>query len=426
MMNVTPVLEEVKTSKMLMVCCDVCKDSVEVYGLLGEEGRRFELKETLTNRTKAIDGALKRYMELAEQHGYQAVCVVCEPTGGYERHLLALARRRGCQTAYVSGEAVNKARIIESNDTGKSDKKDPRVIQTLASMGKTLVVRLLPGTYAELRELSRQYEDESNTIVTIRNRIHDVLKDLFPDLDVNSDFLFSATGRAVQKQFGFSPARLLGQPWPNVVAAVRKEVRSASKKKLEQVWKAAQASVLHLISDGQRQLLEARLKELFDDYDTHQARKQRLRERILEVYSQTEEGRKLAGIADVSQFQVARLIAETGPLRDFKDYRQVQRFLGLNLRQRQSGKYQGQNKISKKGRALGRKVLYQMAFDSLIGEKKLYGGYYRRKKATSGSGTRAIVCVMRKALKMIFGVFRSAQAFDSKRVFVPLERKRAA
>ena len=158
----------------------------------------------------------------------------------------------------------------------------------------------------------------------------------------------------------------------------------------------------------------------------HQARKQRLRERMLETYSRTEEARKLADIADVSQFQIARLIAETGPLRDFKDYRQVQRFLGLNLRQRQSGKYQGQNKISKKGRALGRKVLYQMVFDSLIGEKKLYGVHYRRKKATSGSGTRAIVCVMRKAVKMIFGVFRSAQAFDAKRVFVPLERKHAA
>jgi len=247
MMNVTPVVEEVKTPKMLMVCCDVCKDTVEVYGLLGEEGCRFELKETLTNRTKPIDGALKRYMELAEQYGYRGVCIVCEPTGGYERHLLALARRRGCQTAYVSGEAVNKARIIESNDTGKSDKKDPRVIEMLTRMGKTLQVRLLPGTYAELRELNRQYEDESNTIVTIRNRIHDVLKDLFPDLGVDNDFLFSATGRAIQKRFGFSPARLLGQPWPNVVAAIRQEVRSASKKKLELVWKGAQSNVLHLI-----------------------------------------------------------------------------------------------------------------------------------------------------------------------------------
>lgn len=425
-MNVTPIVEEVKTSKLLMLCCDVSKDTSEVYALLGEEGRRFELEDTVANRTKAIEAALERYMQLAEQHGYQGVCVVCEPTGGYERHLLALARRRGCQTAYVSGEAVNKARIIESNDTGKSDKKDPRVIETLTRMGKTLEVRFLPDTYAELRELNRQYEDESNTIVTIRNRIHDVLKDLFPDLGVNNDFLFSATGRAVQKLFGFNPARLLGQPWPNVVAAIRKEVRSASKEKLELVWKGAQASVLHLIPDGKRKLLESRLEELFDDYDRHQARKQRLRERILEVFSYTEESRKLADIADVSEFLVARLIAETGPLRDFHDYRQVQRFLGLNLRQRQSGKYQGQDKISKKGRTLGRKVLYQIAFDSLIGEKKLYGDYYRRKKAKSGSGTRAIVCVMRKALKMIFGVFRSEQAFDSKRVFAPQERKHAA
>ena len=425
-MNVTPVVEEVKTSKMLTVCCDVSKDTIEVYSRFGEEGHRFELEETLENRTRAIEAGLKRYMELAGQHGYASVCVVCEPTGGYERKLLGVARRRGCQTAYVSGEAVNKARVIESNDTGKSDKKDPRIIQTLASMGKTLQVRLLPGAYAELRELNRQYEDESNTIVTIRNRMHDVLKNLFPDLDVAGDFLFSATGRAIQKHYGFNPIRIFGQPWPNVLATIRKEVRSGSIKKAELVWKAAQASVLHLISNGERELLEARLRELFDDYDTHQGRKQRLREQMLEVYSRTEEAGKLVGIADVSQFQVARLIAETGPLRDFRDYRQLQRFLGLNLRQRQSGKYQGQDKISKKGRALGRKVLYQMVFDSLIGERKLYGEYYRRKKEKSGSGTRAIVCVMRKALKMIMGVFRSARAFDARRVFTPMEKKEAA
>jgi len=92
----------------------------------------------------------------------------------------------------------------------------------------------------------------------------------------------------------------------------------------------------------------------------------------------------------------------------------------MNIRERQSGKWTGKNRISKKGRALGRKVLYQLVFSSLIGEGKLFADPYRRKKADCACGMKAIVCLMRKALKMILGVFRSREEFSRDRVFASL------
>ncbi len=55
------------------------------------------------------------------------------------------ARRLGHTTAWVSGESVRKARVLENNDGSKDDIKDPRVIYMLATMGKELIYRELPA-----------------------------------------------------------------------------------------------------------------------------------------------------------------------------------------------------------------------------------------------------------------------------------------
>ena len=112
----------------------------------------------------------------------------------------------------------------------------------------------------------------------------------------------------------------------------------------------------------------------------------------------------------------ARLIAETGPLSDFSSFRQLLRYAGLNLCERKSGVWRGKTKISRRGRANLRHVLNLWAL-SLVSPGRLYATYYRRKRDTEKMpGTKAMVCVMRKSLKMLYGWSRSGEAFDQGRV----------
>jgi len=117
----------------------------------------------------------------------------------------------------------------------------------------------------------------------------------------------------------------------------------------------------------------------------------------------------------ITTFHLARIIAETGPLSDFDSWRKLMRFAGYNLCERQSGKYRGKTKISKKGRRLIRKVLNLIIFP-LITKKGLYGQYYHRKKETM-PGTKAMVAVSRHFLKMLYGLYRTGNEFNSERVF---------
>jgi hypothetical protein len=119
----------------------------------------------------------------------------------------------------------------------------------------------------------------------------------------------------------------------------------------------------------------------------------------------------------INDKNIARLLGETGPLGDFASWRMLMRYAGLNIRMRQSGRYQGQNKISKKGRPLLRKVLQHIVLP-LVREKCLYGSYYARKKEQEKMpGNKAMTCVSRHFLKKFQGWYRSGEALNRERFF---------
>jgi hypothetical protein len=76
-----------------------------------------------------------------------------------------------------------------------------------------------------------------------------------------------------------------------------------------------------------------------------------------------------------------------------------------------------QNKITKKGRPLLRKVLHQIALP-LVRQKSLYGEvYHHKKESEKRPGNMAMTIVSRQMLKKIYGWYRSGEAFDEKRFF---------
>jgi transposase len=93
----------------------------------------------------------------------------------------------------------------------------------------------------------------------------------------------------------------------------------------------------------------------------------------------------------------------------------VLHYCGLNLYERESGKYRGQTKISKKGRSRFRKVLGQAAF-ALVQTEGPFAAYFKRKRAEGTSYWKAIVATMRKLCKVLYGLARSGTAYDPDRV----------
>lgn len=395
---------------------DVAMATVDLFTEIG--GRAIQRR--ITNRTAVLETHLTTLVSLARESGAQRIVVLMESTGRYHESLLRAAQRLGLETAWVSAEAVAKMRVIETNDAGKTDEKDPRVIHTLGTIGKTLIQRTFDEPYSLLRQWNGIYEAADTRIVETKCAFHTELKSLFPDFSFQRDFLFGRGGSALRERYRFNPYRIV-QDGPERFGTVMRQAYPAIRRgSVNRLWRDAESSVKNTLSPRQAEVIECRLGQLWDDLAVAQQRKLQAKQSLLTLYAEAQSiDPKLppAQPGVITALHLARIVAETGPLSDFASWRKLLRFAGLNLRERKSGKYRGKTKISKKGRALLRKILNQVVLP-LVRKGQLFGAWYHHKSAEQKMpGSKAMTAVARKFLKMLFGWHHSGVAFDRERVF---------
>ena len=176
-MKIQTIHSKTISDNKLVVAFDVGKDKLDVYCEYGQHC----FQDSFANHTSKIEQKLVAFSGIAELSGYEGLRIVAEPTGIYHFKLFRTARRLGHQTALVNPESVHKFKVVESNDSGKSDHKDPRVINLLAKYGKTLINRDIRDEYLLLRQLNTMVIDEEKAYTATRCKIHRVLAELFCD-----------------------------------------------------------------------------------------------------------------------------------------------------------------------------------------------------------------------------------------------------
>ena len=413
-MKITRKAEKINLNQVMDVSVDVHKELLHFF--MACEGHEYS--DECRNRSTTISTHLKRYHAIAVQHKRKNIRIICEPTGQYQNKLLRTARRLGFLTCFVNAEAVAKFRVIESNDNGKTDTKDPRVIQTLGRLDKVMKHRLLGEEYLMLRQLGKIYDEIEVAATSLRCRLDRLLLELFCDYSFKKDFLYSNSGLSLVEEFGCNPYRMVECGFDRFCAVMRRSSPHIRTATLKRLWVDAQSSVLNEIPSGYVDIMEKRLYQLIQDYLEQQERKEELVGRMEEILARLrQEDPKIPpptpGV--ISAKNLARLLGETGPLSDFANWRKLMRYGGLNIRMRQSGKYQGLNKISKKGRRLLRKVLNQIALP-LVRRSELYGEFYHHKKEVDKMvGNKAMVVVARHFLRKFYGWYQSGQEFDRQR-----------
>ena len=127
-MHIKALTPEIKSLDYLTVAYDVSKYKHNFYTHFSITGQEMESEGEIPSSMKGVIHHFKELKKLQKTHNFHGVRIVCEPTGAYEKALIRKAQEFGFVTQYVSGEASNKAKVIESNDSGKNDIKDARVI----------------------------------------------------------------------------------------------------------------------------------------------------------------------------------------------------------------------------------------------------------------------------------------------------------
>jgi transposase len=183
-----------------------------------------------------------------------------------------------------------------------------------------------------------------------------------------------------------------------------------SAEKIEQVLASSETTLGLPCTQGERHWLQVLGQELLR---THQALKA-LGHQISQVVEEDRVLRRMASVVG----KTTSLVLETtqGTPLDYPDPHSYLKGLGLNLKERSSGKHAGQLKITKRGPGKARKYLYFATLRLRQQDPVIAAWYEKKVKRDGGLKSKAVTAVMRKLALSLWHVARG-ESFDSRKLF---------
>lgn len=130
-------------------------------------------------------------------------------------------------------------------------------------------------------------------------------------------------------------------------------------------------------------------------------------------YPEVQRLRRVPGIGPVT----AAALAACFNAKQFSHPDQFVSYLGLDVRVRQSGKRQSQQRLTKRGDAELRRLLYLCAQASLRTKGSPFREQYEREKAKGLATTAALCAVSRKIARLCWSLVQHGTDYDPKRVY---------
>ncbi len=349
----------------------------------------------------ALDAWLERQAE-------PITLVTMESSGHYWMPLAAHLRRRDIPVALVNPLAAKyfaKSRLART----KSDPADARSLAEMA-MRETPPARE-PLAGVELRQAARF----AMTLVTEQARVCQRLIRLvelgFPELGELFDDPTCRTAREILRIAPTAQAATRRRTTSLANANAGAGHRRLGAAKAERLQAAAANSIAVPELDAE---VAFEVGLLLDQFD--------LLERQMEVADRRVAGlldgqtaRRLLTIPGVGPAITATLIAEIGDIGRFSDFDQLLAYAGVHPAERSSGR-KGSNPetswhMSKAGNSHLRAAAYRMAVVG-VQHNPVIAAHYARKRAAGKSKMNALGHCMRKALSLVWGVWRNGQDFD--------------
>ena len=109
----------------------------------------------------------------------------------------------------------------------------------------------------------------------------------------------------------------------------------------------------------------------------------------------------LLSIKGLGVVTVAGLIGEVGDFKKFDTHSEIMKLAGFDLFEVSSGQHRGQRHISKRGRALMRKLLYFTALNAVKSQGIMHARYQQMLDRGMPK-TKALIAISRKLLRLIF------------------------
>ena len=392
--------QRIVNAKKLIVAIDIGKGMDMGYCRCpsGKDIRPFEFTNNFEGFRKLWD---RICWEKTSNH-LEEVVVGFESTGAYGEPLVHYLRQKPVKLVQVNPVHTKRMKELQGNSPEKTDRKDPKVIADIISLGHALSVVIPEGAAAELRRLTLARERTIQRRTALYNQVQDLVFILFPE--------FLQVMRDVKTQ----SARYLLRHYPTpqdmvdcgseAMTLILKRVSRGKlgKARAQALYDAAAQSVG--LREGTRGIL-LEMEEILAALEACSRFIEKLEEEMLPYLEQIPYCDSLLSVKGIGAVTVAGLIGEVGDFRQFHALREVMKLAGLDLFEISSGKHKGNRHISKRGRPLLRKLLYFAAINTIRKGGVMHASYQRYLERGMPR-TKALIAIARKLLRILFALVR--------------------
>ncbi|MFC5590551.1 IS110 family transposase [Sporosarcina soli] len=298
----------------------------------------------------------------------QAPEIVFEATGVYSKGLERFLQDH--QYAYCCLNPIQANEETKTMRRQKTDKADAHGLARTHFRNERVHTYVEEDYYRQMRAWSRYYDELDTEINHLHNRMHAILQLSFPELE-NVFSTRSALFLNIVQLY----------PHPDEVlnhsrTVIRNRLKQNTKKNLSLqraeakgkcLLEAAKLSYPAIPKDDVRceQVRDyaCRISELKE-------KKEQLIKQMITLSEGKVEYRVLISFPGIGETTAVRIIGELGDIRRFKTHKQVNAYVGIDLRVYQSGKHQMKDIINRRGNRLLRKILFFMVKTMITLRKK--------------------------------------------------------
>jgi transposase len=343
-----------------------------------------------------------RLSQFKRDHNLEDVVVGFESSGPYAEPLIHYLMKKPVKLVQINPMHSKRVKELTGNSPNKTDRKDPRVIADVISLGHALTVVVPEGTAADLRKLTQARERTVKKRTAAINQLQDIVFGIFPEFLTIMKDIATKTAFYLLKRYPV-PEAIVSLGLESLAVEIKRVSKSKLKReRAEELFKAARMSVG--INQGKRGIL-LEIEYLISQIEKADEFISRLEKDMEDCLAEIPYSRSILSIKGIGIVTVAGLIGEVGDFRKFDTRSEIMKIAGLDLYEISSGKHKGQRRISKRGRSLIRKLLF-FASINVVKSKGIMNKEYQQKLDRGVPKMKALIAISRKLLGLIFALVR--------------------
>ncbi len=360
-------------------------------------------KEIMHTRPEFLE--LKRIIEDIKIDFGELPHIVFEATGVYSRQLQRFMQENGY--SYCLLNPLESKIQCDSLRIHKTDRSDAHKLAITHFSNERRVHADDNDVYLQLKGLSRHYGELDDELSIIRNRLHRVTQETFPEIEQ----VFKS-----KSELFLNFVQLY--PHPDLIlnhskTVIKNRILANTEKRMSTV--IAEKKALELLEAAMQSYPAVSKEDVRCDqarsyanrYQELLLQKEGCIAKMISLAAPLAEYDILLSIPGIGANTAVRLIAEIGDIRRFDNHKQLNAYAGIDIRRFQSGKTFYKDKINKRGNKHLRKILY-IIIQNMIKQRRFGGNhivnYYDKLKMQPYNKCHkvaSIACV-NKLLKNIF------------------------